>query len=87
MRIKLPTAEELFPKTKEPTLADLRELEENPLWMAVLHILQRKAYLKSNALPQDDSELTKKLRKAEGVNDALGDIDSLFKTVRAQGDD
>jgi hypothetical protein len=82
LEIKLPTAAELFPEPREkPTPGDLLELQANPAWKRALWRLQMAAYRKANKIPSDNDDLTKELRRAEGVNGALEQIQSDFDEI------
>lgn len=85
-RIRLPKAEELFPVPVEQiAAADLRELEDNPVWKRLLSKLQQKAYRQRvSLLDKSDNEILKELRAAEGAASVLGDFEETLDSIREE---
>jgi hypothetical protein len=64
--------------------ADLRDLEDNPLWETVLCRLQKRSKTHKRV---GDPEFAMEAAKAEGVNDALRDLAALIDEVRKTQED
>ena len=83
MRISLPEAKELFPDPREECrMVDLVDLEANPAFRRVLVVLQRRAY--RPGLSVDDPQFTTEAAKAEGVTDALREIEVVLRKLSKQ---
>lgn len=91
MALKLPlllNPEELYPDPRvKITAADLRELEENPVFLLVLARLCRKAHLR-HRLPSDDEwKLTSAVLRSEGALDMLRVINDTLAECRDKGEE
>jgi hypothetical protein len=88
LRLKPPKPEELFPDPEEtPTVEDLRSLRENPAFRLILTRLHRASYPLTESSSDDNWQLTKKVLKAQGVKDALEEIERVVNRSKGQQDD